>query len=285
MITLSNGHKFDYMAASGALAFDGRGWPWERPLFWAGLIDPSLFTIVLKTLTREPRVGNLKLYKPWTCVKLIPGGVVNAVGLTNPGIDVWCDQIAPMIDFNQLNLVGSILSNLPDDLVYMAKRMSQFNLRAIEINWSCPNTQEHGLKDARQIIDGTLAVSAAVNLPIILKLGVTHEADLILNELASVVEAVSINSVPWSIVFPNSQSPLAKFGGGGVSGQAAQVQNWEFMRRIAKLERVPVIGPSPWSFLDLHFLRNRGAQAISFGSLFLRHPSLPTKFVKMDLGG
>ncbi|HEY4504003.1 MAG TPA: hypothetical protein VJJ28_02755 [Candidatus Paceibacterota bacterium] len=87
MITLANGHKFKYMVASGALAFDGKGWPWERPLVWLGLIKPELFTVVIKSLTRTSRVGNLRWWKPWTCVRLIPGGSVNKVGLTNPGIE------------------------------------------------------------------------------------------------------------------------------------------------------------------------------------------------------
>ena len=60
MIRLSNGREFEYMAASGALAYDGRGWWWEWPLRWCGLLDPSLFTIVTKTLTRHPRRGNLR---------------------------------------------------------------------------------------------------------------------------------------------------------------------------------------------------------------------------------
>ncbi len=92
MIALSNDHVFTYMVASGALAFDGKGWPWERPLVWSGLIKPELFTVVIKSLTRNPRPGNLRWWKPWTCVRLIPGGAVNKVGLTNPGIEWWCRE-------------------------------------------------------------------------------------------------------------------------------------------------------------------------------------------------
>ncbi len=50
MITLSNGHCFEYMVASGALGFDGNGWPWERPLVALGLIKPELFTIRIVNL-------------------------------------------------------------------------------------------------------------------------------------------------------------------------------------------------------------------------------------------
>lgn len=67
------------MVASGALAFDGLGWWWERPLVRFGLVKPELFTVVLKTLTRQPRKGNLRWWKPWDCVALIKDGAVNKV--------------------------------------------------------------------------------------------------------------------------------------------------------------------------------------------------------------
>src|SRR5580658_6822350 len=97
MIPLSNGHRLDYLAASGALAYDGQGWPWEWPLRWAGLIDPRLFTVVTKTLTFQRRRGNLRWHKPWECVALIPGGAVNKVGLTNPGFRWWCSHVGPRV--------------------------------------------------------------------------------------------------------------------------------------------------------------------------------------------
>ena len=119
MITLSNGHRFEYMAASGALAFDGKGWPWERPLVWSGLIRPELFTVVIKTLTRQPRKGNLRWWKPWTCTRLIPGGAVNKIGLTNPGIEWWCAHVGPRLNFARQPLVGSIYGE-ENELVEMA---------------------------------------------------------------------------------------------------------------------------------------------------------------------
>ena len=98
MIRLSNGHVLDHVVASGSLAFDGKGWPWERPMVAAGLIRPELFTVVLKTLTRDPRRGNLRWHSPWSCVALVPGGAVNKVGLTNPGVDWWVRDVGPKLD-------------------------------------------------------------------------------------------------------------------------------------------------------------------------------------------
>src|SRR3990167_3064599 len=88
MIRFSNGHTFEYIVASGALSFDGKGWSWEQPWRWIGLLDPTLFTSVTKTLTLQSTKGNLRWYNPFRCLRLVRGGVVNAVGLSNPGIDL-----------------------------------------------------------------------------------------------------------------------------------------------------------------------------------------------------
>lgn len=88
MIKLSNGRKLEFLVSSGALGYDGKGWPWEWPLRWAGLLRPEEFTAVTKTLTLEPRKGNLRWYKPWDVLRpLGNGNWVNAIGLTNPGLD------------------------------------------------------------------------------------------------------------------------------------------------------------------------------------------------------
>ena len=63
MITFSNGRKIQYFVASGALAFDTKGWPWEWLLVWLGLIDRTLFGIAIKSLTKNKLKGNL-LFSP-----------------------------------------------------------------------------------------------------------------------------------------------------------------------------------------------------------------------------
>ncbi len=74
------------MAASGALGFAGKGWFWERPLKWLGLFNPSLFTVVIKTLTISPIKEKTSVIRR---VRIISNGVVNAIRLENPGIKYW----------------------------------------------------------------------------------------------------------------------------------------------------------------------------------------------------
>lgn len=277
------------MVASGALAFDGKGWPWERPLVWTGLIKPELFTIVLKTLTLEPRRGNLRWWKPWDCVRLIPGGSVNKVGLTNPGIQHWNARVAPKIDYSRLNVVASIYGN-QEELVDMTHMLNVLPLKAIELNPSCPNTGEgNKFRNTKNIIDAVHAVKRASRHPVLVKVSYDQDYVGIAQGTEGVAEAISINSVPWASVFPGSESPLwrlekrVKGGGGGVSGIPAQPYNWEVIKRLAMHAHQPVIGCSIMRYEDIRKVKDLGAEAISFGAIHLRTPWAPTRFVEREL--
>lgn len=283
MITLSNGHSFEYMAASGALAFDGKGWPWEYPLRWTGLLDPSLFTVVIKTLTRHPRKGNLKLYRPWMCIRFLPHGAVNAVGLTNPGIEWWCKTIGPTVHKKRIALIGSILSESIKELKEMALMLNDYEFVGLEVNASCPNSKDDLLSNTKKVIEGALAVKEKSRMPLILKLSVVHDIETIVRELNGCVETYSINSVPWNIAFPDRKSPLAKLGNGGVSGKIVQSHTWGLLEKLVRITNTPIIGPSVWDYDDIAEVRKRGARAISFGSVFMRYPWRPTLFIRKDI--
>lgn len=279
MFKFSNGHKLEFVVASGALGFDAKGWLHEQPLRWMGLLDPSLFTVVIKTLTREPRKGNLRWYKPWACIKPIHGGVVNAVGLTNPGIEWWCKKIGPKINSKKIPVIASILGDIKD-LIVMADMLDDFDLVGLEINASCPNTNGDLLRNTNEIIYGCQMVKEASRFPLILKLSVLNNVKRIVDETKGIVEAYSINSIPWKFIFPDKKSPLEKFGGGGVSGRVAQPYTWDLAFRLMDMSPVPVIAPSIWNFKDMDILKSMGAEAISFGSIFTLYPWRPTMFVR-----
>lgn len=276
MIKLSNEHSFTYMVASGALAFDGKGWPWEKPLVWFGLIDPRLFTVVCKTVTLEPRNGNLRWWKPTQCVKTIPGGVVNKVGLTNPGFDWWCRKIGEKANRKKQPLVASVWGK-PKEVGIMLQAMNNFDLVAVEVNDSCPNTGDD-LDNTQASIDLGLLACATSTHPVIHKVSVTQDYVSIIRGLSKAIEAVSINSVPWELAFPSfptKKSPLTSLGGGGgVSGRPAQEKNWEAVSSLSfNVPEVPVIGPSIMEYEDLGKLKGLGASAYSFGAIHLPdHP-------------
>jgi len=311
MIFLSNGHSFEYMVASGALGFDGHGWFWEKPLVRLGFIKPELFTIVIRTLTKEPRLypkSNLSWIRPWTwlpwspwsCTRLIPGGSVNKVGLWNPGIDWWRQKIGPKLDFQKFSLVGSIFGD-ERELIEMAKMLNPFDLCGIEVNPSCPNTG-HAMQATNAVINDIKAVKSVSRHPIIVKVSVDQDYLGIASGLAGVAEAISLNSVPWKTVFPSGErTPLWRLekkvggGGGGVSGKQAKKHNWAAVQALAQQGLVPVIGPSVMEFEDLAHVRALGARAVSFGAIhlpshpfwlkpwtLLTNPCKPTLFVRKE---
>ncbi len=291
MIRFSNGHEFEYMVASGALAFDGFGWPWERPLVKCGIIKPELFTVVAKTITRNPRKGNLKMWKPWSSIQILDEhSAVNKVGLTNPGFDWWYRTIGPTVSRKKLALVASIFGSR-SELVEMATSLNDVALVGLEVNASCPNTG-HPLGDIESVVDDVRAVKSVSRHPLIIKVSVAQDYCAIVQRLEDTVEAVALNSVPWEIVYPPNrprQSPLWRLekvvggGGGGVSGTYAKKHNWLAVNQLREHTHVPIIGPSVMEYEDLAKVRRAGASAISFGAIHLLTPWKPTAIVRKEL--
>ena len=280
MITLSNGHAFEFMTASGALAFDGQGWPWEWPLRWAGLLDPSLFTIVIKTLTRYPRRGNLRWSHPWSVVKnRRAGGVVNAIGLTNQGIEWWIEKVAPKIP-RHYKMIVSLEADNEQDVVAMIQRLEGQKIFGIELNLSCPNTPSSDHRTSEKILSICRMAKEHSKYPLLAKLSFTHDYRTLSKELEGMAQAIAINSIPWQSIYPGTPSPLAHYGGGGVSGRVIQSMTWKMVEEIATISSVPVIGPSVWNYEDVEKIVQHGAKAVSFGSVFVRYPWRPTLFVR-----
>ena len=101
----------------------------------------------------------------------------------------------------------------------------------------------------------------------------------ILPKVQKIIDAISINSIPWKIIYPNKKSPLEHFGNGGVSGKPAQIINWQFMQEIINSSPVPVIAPSIWDKKDIETTKHMGAKAFSFGTRFLLTPWAPNQII------
>ncbi len=295
MIELSNGHKLEFIAASGSLAFDGRGWLWDWPLRWLGLINPKLFTITIKTLTLPPERGNLRWYAPWQVLKFISEkgktinlflallnprlirGVVNAVKLNNPGFYYWLDHIYPIIVKLVYKVTVSI-AGTKEECVEMATILCRLkNVVAIEYDASCPSVDP---MDTESIVEVLLAIKGVSSKPLFVKLGYDQPYLEIAKRLEGIVEAISINTVRWETIFPDVPSSLAKYGGGGVSGPVSQKYNWEMMHTLASKTEIPTIGPGIWEEEDILHVKRLGASAYQFGTIFLPYPWRPTAYVR-----
>ena len=283
MICLSNGHRIDYVIPSGILGFDGKGGPLKRFFHHIGWIKPELFTIVLKTLTEKPEKGNKVWYNPFRTVRLIPNGMVNAVGLSGPGLDKWCQEYAPNIDWSQ-SIIGSIYAEDLEAFARMAEKLNQFPLKALEINSCCPNIKSEVTQNISFTVEACQKVYEVSKHPLILKISAGQRyCKEIVRQISEIIEAIAINSVPWEIVFPGKKSPLAKFGNGAVSGGAAQAVNWRIVREIAPLTTAGIIAPDIYWEGDIEKARKLGAKSVSCGAGLSRHPLRISRMIQQDL--
>ncbi len=279
MIAFSNGERVEFLTGSGALGFDGRGWWWEQPLRWVGLLNPREFAIVVKTLTLRPRRGNLRWYAPWRCVRLIPGGTVNAVGLTNPGIEWWLHACYPRMQRMGLQTIVSVHAETVAEAQQMAQQLTSLRLTAIELNASCPNVPHDSA------VAHVVAVARALREaghPLIVKVGYDQPYVELAQALEGIAEAIhAINAVPWGVVFPERRSPLTHLGGGAVSGEPIRPFVREAVARLSHATRLPIIaGGGIYTLSDLEELWALGARAFSIGTLFLRAPWQPNRLVR-----
>jgi dihydroorotate dehydrogenase len=275
MIRLANGHELDFVVASGALNFTGNGYWWEQPFRWLGFIRPDEFTIITKTLTFHPRKGNLRWWAPWRCVRLIKGGTHNAVGLTNPGFRYWIDRYYPVTRSYGYKIIVSISPDSVDEAIEMAGVLSTLQVCGIEVNPSCPNVAHYA-----GAVDLVNAVVANTHHPVIVKLGYTSYKEICPQLDGKVAAFDLINAVPWGHIFGSQPSPLAHFGGGAISGDPIIIHSRDALEWGKKNLKTPIISGGGINTYEEAMARfNMGADAISFGTLFLRRPWRPNRIV------
>ena len=279
MLRLSNDCEFDFCCGSGALGFDGCGWPWEWPLRWVGLIDPRQLVVVAKTVTILPRPGNLRWWKPWTCVWPVGDGFVNAVGLTNKGLDWWIETPYQTARKKGYNIAASAWPTSTEDSKTFVDKLDPLTLAYVELNLSCPNTKDH-LAAAWDL----LWPFQSLRHPLVLKVSYAQATDPEFLRMLRGVQAIhAINTVPWADIFPKNPSPLKKTCGvdGGVSGPLITEWANTAIRNIKKtLPNMPVIGGGGIEDVrDVWKMERAGASAFSIGSLFLKRPWKPRSVI------
>jgi dihydroorotate dehydrogenase (NAD+) catalytic subunit len=292
MIQFKNGYKMDFACASGALAFNGDGYYWEQPARWLGWLKPQEFTIITKTLTFVETKGNLRWWCPWRCVRLIPGGAVNSVGLTNPGYLWWINNCYQHIIKRKYNVIVSTYPKSAEEAHQISTDLQKCSgIVGIQVNLSCPNIkQTHKLvrsvddiiSDNLKIID---TVIASAKQPVSVKLAYQdHYLEMCQAlETRDIAFIELINTVPYGIVFPGKLSPLAKYGlEGGVSGKPIIPFAREALTKaISAGIKTPIASGgginSPEEVYARHVM---GAKACVLGVSFLRNISKPNQIVK-----
>ncbi len=309
------------IGASGVQGFYGEGYPhhkWFRKLFPFGF-DFNGLTFTAKTTTLESRRGNMQLGDDGLTVrKLFPdcirvnfreAAVLNAVGLSGPGAlfllakngpcNPWIERTSPFfLSFATTATTPELrLKETRDFLKYLQVFASQFKAPfGLQINFSCPNT-EHGPTEGMAFVaevHATLDTLRSLNVPLVPKLNILTPPS-IARQISdhSACDALCVsNTIPWgslpaqinwSGLFGSQESPLAKYGGGGLSGSPIfePVREWVHQARNDASIRKPIIaGGGVMSEGDLKRLAGSGASAISLGSIAILRPWRLARVIK-----
>lgn len=256
-------------------------------LEYSPVIDVQrLGAFVSKGITPEPRSGN-----PMPRITETPAGMLNAIGLQNPGIDRFMTKYPPTWEHWDVPAIVNISAETVEDYAMMARKLDDLQgVAGIEVNISCPNIQAGGFCfgwDARMSADVTQAVRQATTLPVIVKLS-PGAVDIM--EIAEAVESAGadaislINTLVGMTIDPKTRRSKIANLTGGLSGPAVKPVAVRMVYQAASVVKIPVIGMGGISGLQdaLEFFM-AGASAIQVGTAVFSTPSVLTTLID-DLG-
>lgn len=227
--------KNPIMPASGCFGF-GRE--------FSELYDLScLGSIMIKAVTREARRGN-KMPR----VAETPSGMLNAIGLQNPGIDQVEGDLAWLANFD-LPIIANVAGYSDDDYCYVAERISKVpNIGALEINISCPNVKQGGItygQDPEIAHALTKKIKGVSSKPIYMKLSpnVTNIKDMAMAVEAGGADGITmINTLIGMRIDLKKRAPLLANKTGGLSGPAIKPVAIKMIYDVYQSVKIPIIG-------------------------------------------
>lgn len=250
---------------------------------YSGIIDVQrLGAFVSKGITPEHRSGN-----PMPRITETPSGMLNAIGLQNPGISGFIRKYPPIWESWQAPAIVNISADTVEDFAAMARRLDEVpGIAALEVNVSCPNIHAGGFCfgwDPVMTADVTQAVREASSLPMIVKLS-PGAVDVI--EIAKAAEdagadAVSlINTLVGMSIDTRTRKPVLANNTGGLSGPAVKPVAVRMVYQVAQAVGIPVVGLGGISTLNdaLEFFM-AGASAIQVGTAIFSQPSVVTQLI------
>lgn len=208
----------------------------------------KLGSIMIKATTKEARFGN-----PTPRVAETPSGMLNAIGLQNPGVDVVLAEKLPWLteNFPTLPIIANVAGFSNDEYAYVSEKISKApNVKAIELNISCPNVDHgnHGLLIGQVPELAYAAVKASVEhseVPVYVKLtpsvaDITTVAKAV--EEAGATGFTMINTLVGMRFDLQSRQPIIANGTGGMSGPAVFPVALKLIRQVAQSTELPIIG-------------------------------------------
>ena len=233
-----------------------------------------LGAVVTKGVANVPWEGN-----PTPRVAEVYGGMMNAVGLQNPGIDVFCERDIPFLRKYDTKIIVNVCGRSEEDYCEVVERLASEDVDMLEINISCPNVKEGGIafgqnpKAAETI---TRAVKKYAKQPVIMKLSpnVTDITEMARAVEAGGADAVSlINTLTGMKIDINRKQFVLANKTGGVSGPVVKPIAVRMVYQVANTVKIPIIGMGGISTWEdaVEFLL-AGASAVSVGTANFYNP-------------
>jgi dihydroorotate dehydrogenase (NAD+) catalytic subunit len=186
-----------------------------------GFSNRDVGAVVLKGTTLAPRLGNPP-HRIWET----PAGMLNAIGLQNPGVDYVVSEILPRLDFTETRFIANVCGSTVEEYAEVTRRFDDSPIDAMEINISCPNVKEGGLAFGNYPDMSARVVAACRKTtakPLITKLS-PNQTDIVANARAC-IEAGSdafavINTLTGMAIDVATRTPIIGNVQGGLSGPA-----------------------------------------------------------------
>jgi len=236
--------------------------------------------ICAKGLTLHRREGN-----PAPRIAETPMGILNSVGLQNPGVDAFILEELPFLRQFDTKVIANISGNTPEEYGIMCEKLAQAGVDMIEVNISCPNVKAGGMAyGTRPELAAEVTETAkkhAGRVPVMVKLS-PNVTDI--TEIARAVEsagadAVSlINTLRGMRIDVNTRRPVLKMNTGGLSGPAVLPVAVRMVWEVAQAVKLPILGMGGVSKgADAAQLMLAGASAVAVGTALFADPDTPRK--------
>ncbi len=240
-----------------------------------------LGAVTTKGVSNVPWQGN-----PTPRVAEVYGGMMNAIGLQNPGIDLFCERDIPFLRQFDTKIIVNVCGKSEEDYCEVVQRLANEDVDMLEINISCPNVKEGGIafgQDPRAAEGITRAVKKYAKQPVIMKLSpnVTDIAGMAKAVEAGGADAVSlINTLTGMKIDIHRRTFALANRTGGVSGPAVHPIAVRMVYETAQAVKIPIIGMGGIaSAKDAIEMILAGASAVSVGTANFHDPAVTTKIV------
>jgi dihydroorotate dehydrogenase (NAD+) catalytic subunit len=241
----------------------------------------QLGAICVKGLTLKERLGN-----PPPRIAETPAGVLNSVGLQNPGVDWFIREELPLLKDKGCVVIANIAGNTIEEYIRMAEKISESDTDLIELNISCPNVKEGGVAfgvNCDSVYQITSVVKQNCRQPLIVKLSpnVTDIAAIAQSAEQGGADALSlINTILGMRIDINSRKPILANNVGGLSGPAVKPIAVRMVWQVRNATKLPIIGMggiSDWR--DAIEFMLAGASAVAIGTALFNNPYAPLEIL------